>query len=90
MDKAKATCLEMFNQRGYTLIENEGDQIIAAKEDDTQIIAFFFKKPKFSVKDIQSYIGIMNELGIYHAVIIYKDNITSLQKSCLAITRNGI
>jgi DNA-directed RNA polymerase subunit H (RpoH/RPB5) len=80
MDKAKATCLEMFNQRGYTLIENEGDQIIAAKKDDTQIIAFFWKNPKFSVKDIQCYIGLMNELGIYHAVIIYKDNITSFTK----------
>ena len=68
MEKAKTICLEMFNQRGYTLIENEGDQIICAKSDDTQIIAFFFKNPKFSVKDIQSYIGLMNELGIYHAV----------------------
>ena len=80
MEKAKTICLEMFNQRGYTLIENEEDQIVCAKSDDTQIIAFFYKNPKFSVKDIQSYIGVMNELGIYHAVIIYKDNITAFTK----------
>ena len=80
MDKARQTCTEMFSQRGYEILEETEEQIIAAKQDDTQVMAFFFKGDKFNVKNIQSYIGVMNELGIYHAIVIYENGVTSFTK----------
>ena len=42
-DIAYSTCLEMFTQRGYSIIEKDDERILALKEDGKQICAFINK-----------------------------------------------
>ena len=81
--KAHTICLEMLNQRNYVIIENETDNIIALKPDGNQMIVFFSDTPKFNVKNIQIYINSMNELEIFHAIIVYKEGVTSFTKKAI-------
>ena len=83
MMKAHTICLEMLNQRNYVIIENETDNIIALKPDGNQMIVFFSDTPKFNVKNIQIYINSMNELEIFHAIIVYKEGVTSFTKKAI-------
>ena len=53
MDKAYEICIEMFEQRGYDIIEKDDDQILAIKKDGKQICAFMANTPKFNVERIQ-------------------------------------
>ncbi len=83
MERAHQVCLEMLNQREYSIIEDEPDRIIALKPDNKQMIVFFSDSPKFNVKNIQVYISVMNELQIFHSIIIYKDGVTSFTKKTI-------
>ena len=83
MERAHEICLEMLEQREYSIIEDEPDRIIALKPDNKQMIVFFSDSPKFNVKNIQVYISVMNELEIFHSIIIYKDGVTSFTKKTI-------
>jgi DNA-directed RNA polymerase I, II, and III subunit RPABC1 len=83
MERAHEVCLEMLEQRDYSIIEDEPDRIIALKPDNKQMIVFFSESPKFNVKNIQVYISVMNELEIFHSIIIYKDGVTSFTKKTI-------
>ena len=83
MEKAHQVCLEMLEQREYSIIEDEPDRIIALKPNNKQMIVFFSDTPKFNVKNIQVYISIMNDLEIFHAIIIYQDGVTSFTKKTI-------
>ena len=83
MDKAREICVEMLEQRGYELLEDDQERIIFVKPDGNQVVAFFSDLPKFNVKNIQVYIAIMNELEIFHAVIVYKDGVTAFTKKAV-------
>ena len=83
MLRARTICLEMLNQRNYDIIDNEDDKIVALKPDGHQMIVFFSDSPKFNVKNIQVYINSMNELEIYHAIIVYKEGVTSFTKKAI-------
>ena len=47
MEKAYEICIEMFEQRGYDIIEKDDDQILAMKKNGKQICAFMANTPKF-------------------------------------------
>ena len=83
MQRAYDTCLEMLEQRNYEIIEPEDDRIIAQKPDNNQMVVFLSDAIKFNVKNIQMYITIMDELHIFHAIIVYKDSITSFTKKTI-------
>ena len=83
MLRARTICLEMLNQRNYDIIDNEDDKIVALKPDGHQMIVFFSDSPKFNVKNIQVYINSMNELERYHAIIVYKEGVTSFTKKAI-------
>lgn len=83
MEQARKICLEMLKQRDYEVIEDEDDRIIALKPDGNQMIVFFANHPKFNVKNIQIYITVMNELHIFHAIIVYKDGVTAFTKKAV-------
>lgn len=83
MKCAYNTCLEMLEQRNYEIINKEEDQIVAVKPDGIQVIVFLSDSLKFNVKNIQMYINIMNEMQIFHAIIVYKETITAFTKKAI-------
>ena len=83
MERAYNTCLEMLGQRNYEIINKEEDQIVALKPDGNQVIVFLSDSLKFNVKNIQMYITIMDEMQIFHAIIVYKESITAFTKKAI-------
>lgn len=82
--RAYNICLEMLEQRNYEIVSKEEvEQIIALKPDGNQVIVFFSDSLKFNVKNIQMYITIMDELQIFHSIIVYKDSITAFTKKTI-------
>lgn len=79
--KAYDICLEMFNQRGYEIVEQDDERILAIKEDGNQICAFISKNmTKFNVDRIQEYISMIKKMDIWHCIIVYKDSATPIAK----------
>jgi DNA-directed RNA polymerase I, II, and III subunit RPABC1 len=79
--KAYDVCMEMFIQRGYDVVEQDEERILAIKEDGAQICAFIPKiMSKFNVDCIQQYISMLKKMDIYHCVIVYKDSATPIAK----------
>ena len=64
MEKCYKTCLEIFDQRGYDIIEKDEEQILAIKKDGKQICAFMATMSKFNVERIQEYISIMKRSSL--------------------------
>jgi DNA-directed RNA polymerase subunit H (RpoH/RPB5) len=83
MEKAHKICIEMLHQRNYEIIDDGEDKIVATKPDGTQMIVFFADSNKFNVKNIQVYISLMNDLQIFHAIIVYKEGVTSFTKKAI-------
>ncbi len=86
MEKAHEICLEMFNQRGYKVIEKDDEQILAVKKNGNQVCAFMVNIPKFNVERIQEYIAIMKKMNVIHSIIVYKDNATPVAKKVIEET----
>lgn len=80
MERALQTCVEMFQQRGYEVVEEDEDRVVAIKQDNDQVCAFMADTPKFNVERVQEYISLMNTMGISHALIVYKENATPVAK----------
>ena len=79
--KAYDICLEMFEQRGYEIVEQDDERILAIKEDGNQICAFISKNmTKFNVDRIQEYISMIKKMDIWHCIIVYKDSATPIAK----------
>ena len=83
MERAYATCLEMLQQRGYEILDQEDNRIMALKPCGEQIAVFLIEMPKFNVKCMGEYISIMNELEVRHAIIVYKDGVTPATKKTI-------
>ena len=83
MERAYSICLEMLQQRSYDIDEQHADRITAIKPDGNLMIVFFADTPKFNVKNIQMYITIMDEMGIFHSIIVYKDGVTSFTRKAI-------
>ena len=80
MEKALQTCVEIFQQRGYEIIEQDDNRVMAIKQDNEQVCAFMADTPKFNVERVQEYISLMNTMNISHALIVYKENATPVAK----------
>lgn len=79
--QAYSICLEMLEQRGYSIESQEPDQIIAIKPDGNQMIVFFLSSSKFTVDYIKNMVNtLQNELYINHAIVVYKDSVTYMTK----------
>ena len=79
--KAYNTCIEMFEQRGYEIAEQDDERILAIKQDGNQICAFIPKyMSKFNVDRIQEYISMIKKMDVWHCLIVYKDSATPIAK----------
>ena len=87
--KAYEICHEMFEQRGYSIVEKDDERILAIKEDGKQICAFITKiGSKFNVERIQVCISMMKEMDIWHGLIVYKDSATPVAKKIVEESQN--
>ena len=82
-ERAHSTCLEMLQQRGYSIIDEEDTHITALKPDGQQMAVFFHDVPKFGTKGVKEIISLMNEMEVLHALVVYKDDVTPFTKSTL-------
>jgi DNA-directed RNA polymerase subunit H (RpoH/RPB5) len=81
MEKAYQTCIEMFEQRGYKILEKDDERILAEKQDGTQVCAFLTTlNNKFNVDKIQECISVMKQMDVFHAIIVYRDTVTPIAK----------
>lgn len=85
MEKAYQTCVEIFQQRGYNIIDTDDKRITAVKSNGDLICAFVTGTLKFNTDRTQEYVRLMNELNIKHSLIVYGESITSAAKK---INRN--
>jgi len=66
----RQTCLEMLEQRGYSIKSNEEEKIIAEKDEQAQICVFLTVINLFNVDKYQEYLTEMNANNIKHSIII--------------------
>ena len=82
--KAYIICEEMFIQRGYNIVEKDDERILAIKQDGNQICAFISKlSSKFNVELIQEIISMLNQIDVWHCIIVYKDTATPVAKKII-------
>lgn len=75
-DKCYEICKEMLEARGYEIMEETEDQIIAVIDDET-LCVFFTDIPKFNANKLQQLIAIMNGNDVTHSIIVFKNEITA-------------
>lgn len=85
MEKAYETCVEMINQRGYRIIDQDDERILAERKNvftkkDEQICVFLTNTSKFNVESIQEYISMMKKMDVWNCIIVYRDNVTPVAK----------
>ena len=85
MEKAFNTCIEMLEQRGYMILDQDDERILGMRENkiskkEEQICVFFTNNNKFNVESIQEYISNMKKMEINHCIIVYRDNATPVAK----------
>jgi len=76
MSNTYKICLELIDQRGYELIEQQKDKILARKPDGDMFCALLIDIIKFDVSTLKECTSIMCELRAYHALIVYKQTAT--------------
>ena len=84
MEKAYEICIEMCDQRGYEIIEQDDDRILANKQCGKQICVFLANNHKFNIERIQEYIYMMKKMDVWHCIIVYKDNATPVAKKIVS------
>ena len=85
MEKAYETCVEMIQQRGYVIIDQDDERILGTRENrstgaEEQICVFLTNTSKFNVESIQEYISMMKKMDVWHCIIVYRDNATPVAK----------
>jgi DNA-directed RNA polymerase I, II, and III subunit RPABC1 len=82
------TCIEMLEQRGYEIVDSDPEEltISALKLNGEQVSVYFNNAPKFDTKSMKEVISMMEEEGIDHSIVIYKDNITAATAAVLEQT----
>jgi DNA-directed RNA polymerase subunit H (RpoH/RPB5) len=84
--KVKEIILEMFVQRGYTDIDDTGDnRIIAITQDGNQICAFAHIIEKLNVSEIQTHISHLQEMQITHGLLVHEGTPTPAVKNVVNV-----
>lgn len=85
MNKAYQTCIELIQQRGYEIDDNDDERILATRinqftGEEEQICVFLTKTSKFNVDSIAEFISSLQKMEVSHCIIVYKDNATPVAK----------
>lgn len=78
MDQARNVCIEMLESRGYANItRDEGELIIAERDDGDRIAVFFDENSKLTKMAISKYMSLMKQIGVTHSIVVYSDVVTN-------------
>ena len=77
------TCIEMLNQRGYSVVSDDTNGIVASTKLGKKIIVLFNGSAKFNIDRVHEYISIMQEMSINHTIVIYQNSITPVAKKVI-------
>jgi len=72
----RQTCVEMLEQRGFTIQEEDEEMIIGIREFDYDIVVFFDISQKVDTNKIKVVISKMKELDFKNCIIVYKESVT--------------
>lgn len=78
--KAYEICIEMLEQRGYTISDQLEGKIIAVKPTQNSVMVFFVEADKLGVGDIKDLVGELVSNDLDHMIIVYRDSITPATK----------
>lgn len=85
----KNTCIEMMEDRGYSVIDSDDDNILFENlNDGERVLSCIFEEPKLNVSNIKDMILMLNENDLKHGIIIYDEIITSAAKKSIDILQD--
>jgi len=87
MIKAYEICLQMLEQRNYSILDRDDERILAQKPNNEPMCVFFATASKFNVESIQEYILMMKKMNLNHSIIVYKENVTPVAKKIIDETK---
>lgn len=74
--RALATVIEMLEQRGYN-VEQDDNIIVGTRKTPTpDRIVVFYNPGTIAIAHIKEYASIMDKTDFRHAIVIYKDGVT--------------
>lgn len=73
----RSTCVEMLEQRGFTIDEEDEEMIIGVRDSDYDIVAFFDSSQKLDTDKVKVFIAKMKELELRNCIIVYKESVTA-------------
>lgn len=77
MDRSSEIITQMLGDRGYTLLESEGDKMLFNNETEHKILIQFVEDPKLNINTVKDMVAILRENELDHAIIVYNDTITA-------------
>lgn len=72
--QVKNTVYEMFNQRNYTNINEENNNLIATKPNGNKVCIFLDIKEKLNSQQIHDFISSLEKMSINHGIIICNES----------------
>ena len=87
MERARIVCKEMVSQRGYKIISEKGDQMIA-KKNSKKILIIFYEDEKISINIVKECLILLKEMKINHIILVYKEKFTSCAKQAVKLMGN--
>ena len=78
MENVRKTCVEMLQQRGYSILRDDEDGLVGEKE--ALICVFFNESLKLDVERVKEYISLMTESEIHHSIVVFKDSVTPVAR----------
>ena len=82
MSKTNQTIQEMLIQRGYKIIDDDDEKIIAIhKTSKNKICAFNQSVLKLNIDRIKEFISTLNKLDCKHCIIVYVKDVTPMAKN---------
>ena len=76
-DTVRQTCVEMLEQRGFTIDEENEEMIIGIRDTDYDVVVFFDLSQKLDTDKVKFFIAKMKELDLKNCIIVYKESVTS-------------
>lgn len=73
----RQTCVEMLEQRGFSIDEEDDEMIIGVRDSDYDIVVFFDCSQKLDTDKVKVFIAKMKELELRNCIIVYKESVTA-------------
>lgn len=79
-DPITKTLREMLHQRGYSIDEENKENIFATKPCGNKVCVFLGVEPKLNVESFKSHVERLNKLKIHHGIIVFQEITPSTNK----------